>query len=139
MTLKEEKTEINTTDRMKYLFIGEERSKTAIERNMRWEDEALCAKTLFRALRAADIAPEECSFMNLFEPLRPQGIMAESHTHWINALRLNGYHPIAMGRRVERGLNKLGVKDFGFIFHPATRGSIRARDNYINHVKEQLT
>ena len=48
------------------LFIGQERSKVAQERNVYWEDEAQCANQLFRALRANKIDLNNCNFVNLF-------------------------------------------------------------------------
>jgi len=42
-----------------------------------------------------------------------------------------------MGRKVERKLIQLGIKH-EFIFHPATRGTVRKIENYKEHVKTRI-
>lgn len=111
---------------MNYLFVGEERSPLAIKMNVTWADGRLSAKQLFDALRFIGVDPAECDFMNLFE--NPD----------LDKLRSHNGTVVAMGRKVERGLKKLSI-DHRFIYHPATRGTIRKKENYLNHVKEQLS
>lgn len=122
---------------MKYLFIGEERSKRAIEMNVRWEDGNLSAKTLFDALNACGINKDNCRFMNLFEPLKQQGILHKSHNYWIASMMANEYKIVAMGNKVSNKLNEMGISHIKII-HPAARGKIRLRSNYINHIKQSL-
>jgi hypothetical protein len=110
---------------MSYLFIGEERSPKAIQMGVTWEDGRLAAKQLFDALRSAGIDPEACTFTNIFES--PDLDQIRSHPGTV----------VAMGRRVERELKRLGVPHL-FIYHPATRGTIRKKENYCKHVQEHL-
>ena len=53
------------------LFIGEEKSPTAIRKGWSWEDGRLAAKQLFDGLKGAEdiikVNPKECKFVNLFE------------------------------------------------------------------------
>jgi hypothetical protein len=121
----------------KFLFIGEKRSDLAIKMNVRWEDGRLAAKQLFDALFFCGINPKHCKFINLFEPLRDQGICYDSHLFWINALSVNQFIPVAMGNKVSKQLNKMGVKHIKIV-HPAAKGLIRKKENYINHVKDKL-
>ena len=44
---------------------------------------------------------------------------------------------VAMGRKVSNALKKEGI-EHKFIYHPATRGKIRKKELYCQHVKEQL-
>jgi hypothetical protein len=121
----------------KYLFIGEDRSELAIKMNVRWEDERLAAKQLFDALNLIGVQKDNCRFMNLFEPLRQQGILHESHSFWITAMSLNGYKPVAMGNKVSNELAKMNITHIK-ITHPAARGKIRLKSAYAKHLKEML-
>jgi hypothetical protein len=122
---------------MKYLFIGEDRSEKAIQMNVRWENGRLAAKQLFDALDANGINKEDCRFVNLFEPLRQQGIMKRSHRLWILTMQMNGFTPVAMGNKVSKRLTDLKIKHIKIV-HPAAKGTIRRKENYINHIKEHL-
>lgn len=108
----------------KYLFIGEKRSNTAIKMNVTWVDKRLAASHLSKALEYIGIDWDDCEFMNVYED-NPKDIE-----------NFNGVK-IAMGRKVEKELNKLNI-EHEFIFHPAARGTIRKIDNYKNHVKERI-
>lgn len=110
---------------MNYLFVGEERSNLAIKMNVTWKDGRLAAKQLFDALKFNHINPDEQHFTNIFEDGGEAVI--KSYTGTI----------VAMGRKVEKRLKELNIEHL-FIFHPATRGSIRKKENYFNHIKEQL-
>jgi len=44
---------------------------------------------------------------------------------------------VAMGRKVEKELKKHQIRH-EFIYHPATRGSVRNIERYKNHVKERI-
>lgn len=122
---------------MKYLFIGEKRSQRAIEMNVRWQDGRLAAKQLFDALDYCGIDKNECSFVNLFEPLRHQGILHSSHKLWIIANAVNGRQIVAMGNKVSKELTKKKISHVKII-HPAAKGTIRTKHLYLNHVKSIL-
>lgn len=123
----------------KILFIGQERSKVAQERNVYWEDEAQCANQLFRALRANKIDPNNCQFVNLFTD-ESDGVKYKEKS--INQSGLNkikkwkGYL-VGMGNLVQQKLCELNIKHIEII-HPAARGAIRLKENYIRHIKENL-
>lgn len=108
----------------KYLFVGEERSETAKRMNVTWRDKRLCAGHLFKALESIGISQEDCEFKNVFED---------------NIDEIIGFNGtiIGMGRKVERKLIQLGIKH-EFIFHPATRGTVRKIENYKEHVKTRI-
>jgi hypothetical protein len=108
----------------KYLFVGEKRSSTAIKMNVTWIDKRLCAGHLFKATEALGIDWNECAFLNVFEDdlndiISFKGVI------------------IAMGRKVEKELKKHQIKH-EFIYHPATRGTVRNIENYKAHVKEKI-
>lgn len=107
------------------LFVGEERSKKAIDMGVRWEDGALAAKQLFDALYFAGINPTDCKFTNLFE----RGGKA--------AVRRFDGLIVGMGRKVQKELKRMKVGHVELV-HPAARGSIRLKENYNKHVRKEL-
>lgn len=108
----------------KYLFVGERRSDLAIKMNVTWIDKRLAAAQLVKALEPIGIKWEECDFINVFEDD-------------INKIRDYKGIVIAMGRKVERELKKNNIPH-EFIYHPATRGTVRKTENYQLHVKQQI-
>ena len=108
----------------KYLFVGERRSELAKKMNVTWVDKRLCAGHLSKAVENIGIDWSECTFRNVFEDD-------------INEIRSFEGVVIAMGRKVERELKKQQI-EHEFIYHPATRGTIRIIENYKAHVKEQI-
>jgi hypothetical protein len=108
----------------KYLFVGEERSQTAIQKGWTWRDKRLAAAHLSKAVESMGISWDDCDFKNVFEDN-------------INDIRNFNGVIIAMGRKVERALKKENVPHY-YIHHPAARGKIRIIENYKAHVKEQL-
>lgn len=108
----------------KYLFVGERRSNTAIRMNVTWVDKRLCASHLSKAVENIGINWDECAFLNVFE-------------NDIQEIRKFKGTIVAMGRKVERELKKHQIKH-EFIYHPATRGTVRKTENYNNHVKERI-
>lgn len=108
----------------KYLFVGERRSNTAIRMNVTWVDKRLCASHLSKAVENIGINWNECAFLNVYEDDIEQ------------IKSFNGVI-VAMGRKVERELKKHQIKH-EFIYHPATRGTVRKTENYNNHVKERI-
>jgi hypothetical protein len=111
---------------MNLLFVGERRSPLAIKRGVRWENEALAAVPLFEALRAAGIDPATCQFVNWFE-----GGKTRTRKH-----RRKG-RIVGLGKRVQRALAAEDIPHIPLI-HPAARGLIRRRANYIAHVVDAL-
>lgn len=108
----------------KYLFVGEKRSELAKKMNVTWIDKRLCAGHLSKAIENIGIDWNECAFINVFED-KIEDIMS-----------FKGII-IAMGRKVEKELKKHQIEHL-FIYHPATRGSIRNIEKYKNHVKKQI-
>ena len=108
----------------KFLFVGEKRSNTAIRMNVTWIDKRLAAAHLSKALDYIGINWNECIFKNIYEDD-------------IKEIQLFNGIIIAKGRKVERELKKLDIQH-EFIYHPATRGTVRIIENYKNHVKSQI-
>lgn len=107
-----------------YLFVGEERSETAIRMGVTWKDKRLAAAHLSKATDALGLDWESLTFMNVFEDD-------------IEDIKSFDGIVIAMGRKVERELKKHNI-EHEYIHHPAARGKIRIIENYKAHVKEQL-
>lgn len=108
----------------KYLFVGEKRSELAIKMKVTWVDKRLAASHLSKAVENIGIKWDECDFKNIFEDniediISFKGII------------------IGMGRKVEKELKKYKISH-EFIYHPATRGSIRNIEKYKQHVKENI-
>jgi hypothetical protein len=108
-----------------YLIVGERRSDKAKRMGVRWEDEALAAIPLFEALRACGVDPAACKFVNWFEDDGAQ--VAREYAGPI----------IALGNKVQAAMRAEGLDHIPLV-HPAARGAIRLRKNYIAHVREQL-
>ena len=108
------------------LVVGERRSPRAITLGVHWNDEALAAVPLFEALRAAGIEPlADCRFCNWFEDGGDE--LARCHPGPI----------IALGQKVQRAMVAEGVPHIGLV-HPAARGTIRLRANYIADTVRRL-
>lgn len=107
-----------------FLFVGEERSPTAIEKGWTWKDRRLAAAHLSKATDALGIPWDSLTFLNVFEDD-------------IEHIRSFKGIIVAMGRKVERELKKHQIPH-EYIHHPAARGKIRIIENYKSHVKEQL-
>ena len=108
----------------KFLFVGEERSPTAIRMGVTWKDRRLAAGHLSKATDALGLDWDGLTFMNVYEDD-------------IEKIRAFKGVTVAMGRKVERELKKNGI-EHTYIHHPAARGKIRIIENYKQHVKEQL-
>jgi hypothetical protein len=108
----------------KYLFVGERRSELAKKMNVTWVDKRLAASHLSKAVEAIGINWDDCAFINVFED---------------NIDDIQNFKGVivGMGRKVERELNKLGIKH-EFIYHPATRGAVRNIEKYKQHVRERI-
>ena len=107
-----------------FLFVGEERSPTAIEKGWTWKDRRLAAAHLSKAVEALGINWDECMFLNVFEDD-------------IKHIKAFDGIIVAMGRKVEKELKKHQIPH-EYIHHPAARGKIRIIENYEAHVREQL-
>lgn len=119
----------------RYIFVGECRSQTAIDRGWKWTDGRLAAAPLFEALRAAGIDPNSQEFVNLFRD--PPGSAKVDGASVRKLLAATGCVIVAMGKRVAGELAKRGIVHTPIV-HPAARGKIRRRDRYIAHVCEAL-
>jgi len=106
------------------LFVGEERSPTAIEKGWTWKDRRLAAAHLSKATDALGLDWNKLTFKNVFEDD-------------IKDIKSFNGIVVAMGRKVERELKKQQIKHY-YIHHPAARGKIRIIENYKAHVREQL-
>ena len=112
---------------MRYIFIGENRSKRAIKMKVRLHDGRLAAKQLFDGLKALNIAPIEQLYVNLFEPLEKQGIICtKNHTTWLLSCAGHEYKLVAMGNKVSRELSRRQIEHIK-IAHPAARSIIRKK------------
>lgn len=109
---------------VKYLFVGEKRSNKAVQMKVTWKDGRLAAKQLFDALHYCGINPIKQDFCNWFEGGK-------------NKVRTTTLPIVAMGRKVSNALKQERINHI-FIFHPATRGKIRKKELYLEHVKQAL-
>jgi hypothetical protein len=107
------------------LFVGERRSPKAIQMGVHWRDEALAAVPLFEALRACGLDPNACLFVNWFD-----GDDRDLVRGWSGPV-------FALGKKVQKALKAECVAHIPLI-HPAARGSIRLRANYIAHVRQAI-
>lgn len=108
----------------KFLFVGEERSPTAIEKGWTWKDRRLAAAHLSKATDALGLDWNSLCFKNVFEDD-------------IQDIKSFEGIVVAMGRKVEKQLKKHQIQHL-YIHHPAARGKIRIIENYKEHVREQL-
>jgi len=120
-------------DLLKILFVGEEPSKTAIEKAWKWGDDHLCSKTLLEALDAAEFPRDQANFENIFH----EGVVNKENIRRVR-VRAMKKPVVAMGRKVQDALNSHGVPHIPMI-HPAARGEIRKKESYQSHVKEIIT
>lgn len=124
---------------MRYLFLGERRSATAIAKGVTWTDGRLCANTLHRALRDAGVDPKACLFDNLFRDDAPADwtpdleVLAMAYRWYV----LTGAPVVALGKRVGAVLERNGIPHLK-LTHPAARGRIRRFDRYRAHVRDTL-
>ena len=107
-----------------FLFVGEERSPTAIRMGVTWKDRRLAAAHLSKATDALGLDWEALHFRNVYEDD-------------IEDIKSFDGIVVAMGRKVEKELKKHQIPH-EYIHHPAARGKIRIIENYKAHVQEQL-
>lgn len=111
-------------DTMNILFVGEKRSKTAIEKDWTWEDGHLAAKQLFDALKSIGVGLAGLRFTNVFNDRGEPSF---------NPSEIQDSRVIAMGMLASKELDRLGV-EHDTIIHPAARGKIRKKERYARHL-----
>lgn len=127
-----------TDDDIRYerVFVGEKRSRRAIELGLHWRDGGLAAKTLFDALSHCGIDPTRQLFINVF--LESDGYAPDpTALSLIGHTARTGVEVIALGRRVQRVLKVADIPHARMV-HPAARGAIRSRECYRAHVASVL-
>jgi hypothetical protein len=117
-------------------FVGECRSLTAQRKGWTWKDGRLAAKPLFEALEALGIDPAAQNYCNLWTDTTPP-IIPPTRIAMLRARREEGVAIVALGKRVSTELTRRGI-DHVALVHPAARGKIRLRANYIAHVRSRL-
>lgn len=118
------------SERLLFVFIGEQRSPTAIRRGWTWNHGHLAAKTLHEALRAAGVEPSAQVYVNLWRDDGDMNLPLVAELLMLDRARLR---LVALGRRVAEHLARLGVPHVEMV-HPAARGSIRRSERYQAHV-----
>jgi hypothetical protein len=122
--------------RYERVFVGEKRSRRAIELGLHWRDGRLAAKTLFDALSHCSIDPTRQLFINVF--LESDGYVPDpTALSLIGQMARTGVEVIALGRRVQRALEVADIPHARMV-HPAARGAIRSRECYREHVASVL-
>lgn len=119
---------------MRFLFVGERPSRTALRTGASWKTGGLCATTLHEALRVCGLNPHEQEYVNLFYPIL--GPYRIDH-RVLDRLRASALPVVALGQRVHKTLQREGIPHTSLI-HPAARGPIRLKERYHAHVKEML-
>ena len=115
---------------MPLLFVGERRSRTAMQRGYSWPDQRLCGRTLAQALAACGIALEQYRCMNVYTD---EGALDRQALTHIRTLHAAGWVVVGLGRTVQRVLTVAGIPHRAMI-HPAARGRRRKREAYQQHV-----
>lgn len=122
----------------RYIFVGECRSATAVQRGWTWADGHLAAKPLFEALMAMGVAPSAQAFMNVYrDPPKHNPNLRHVNAAAIGAMRASDRLIVALGKRVSAELRLRGIPHVAVV-HPAARGRIRKRERYIAHVVSVL-
>ena len=114
---------------LRYLFVGEKRSKRAILLGVTWDDVALCSKTLHEALQAIGVYGS-VRILNLWGD---DGRLQHWTIKQIQGFVRRGYMVIGMGQKVQAILTQEGIAHIPMI-HPAARGAIRKKEDYQAHV-----
>ena len=124
-----------------YIFVGENRSKTAKENGYSWQGcqqtgkPVLAMKPLWEALEEIGLDPRAQVFFNLWDDgWNPNELIPEILMEFIDS----GEIVVGMGRNVQKALRELNIPHRE-MYHPAARGKIRRSDLYRKHVKEVLS
>lgn len=118
------------------LFVGERRSRRAVAMGMTWEDGRLAARSLFDALRAAGLGVDRHRFVNLYPDAGGAAPVPEV-ARQVRRAAAGGVLVVALGRKVSRGLDALGVRH-AYLTHPAARGAVRRKETYAELVAYTL-
>lgn len=125
-----------------FVFVGENRSKTAQEKGWSWQEcqktgPVLCAKPLWRALSQPllGLNPNEQVFFNLWDD---EWRLNKFIPDILKEMEEDGETIIAMGQKVHGELARLGIPHKEIV-HPAARGKIRKSSLYDKHVRETLS
>jgi hypothetical protein len=123
-----------------FIFVGENRSRTAQEKGWSWQEcqrtgkPVLCAKPLWEALSQININPNHQIFFNLWDD---EWNLNNFIPEILREMSEDGEAIVAMGRKVHIQLEKLDIPHKEMV-HPAARGKIRKTSLYREHVKETL-
>ena len=120
---------------MRFLFVGERPSPTALAKGWRWKDGRLAGKQLFDALAACDIDPAAHRFDNLF--MLTADVVCPLAVRRIRRAMRSGCRVVAMGKKVAGHMERMRIP-FLPIPHPAARGLIRKKERYAAAVAEKL-
>ena len=123
-----------------YIFVGENRSKTAKENGYSWQEcqrtgkPVLSAIRLFDALSKNGLDPRAQVIFNLWND---DGSLNRFIPEILMELAEDGETIIAMGQKVQAELQRLGIEHKPLI-HPAARGKIASKVLYRKHFREVL-
>ena len=120
----------------RYVFVGEKRSRRAIELGASWENGRLCAKTLHEALRAMELDPKSQVYLNLYRDGDGWSVNPAALAR-LRSLTGTGLVIVGLGRRVQAALRRAGLPHRQLI-HPAARGAVRGRAIYQARVAAAL-
>ena len=104
---------------MKILFVGENRSPSAIRMDVTWKDKRLAAKQLFDAFDALEVDYSDFKFTNVKEP--------EDFLTHLEVATKEEIPIVGMGRIVQKILKEMNITHIPMI-HPAARGLIRKKE-----------
>lgn len=120
------------------LFVGEKPSRTAHEKGWTWKDRRLAGKTLGDALDVVGLPETQRFFVNLYgDNWMNTHIPRPLVVGYIRTVNQQEWRVVALGERVSRHLAMNSISHVK-LRHPAARGAGRARQAYIDHVKEAL-
>ena len=120
----------------RFVFVGEKRSRRAIQLAATWENGRLAGKTLHEALGAVGLDPRHQEFLNLYQDGEGWSIHPAALAR-LRSLGASGVVIVGLGRRVQATLRDVGLP-YRPLVHPAARGAIRSRTVYQARVAEVL-
>lgn len=123
-----------------YLFVGERPSRRAVQIGASWHNGKLAACTLWRALEAIGLDPQDQGFCNIWmdaEPGEHDAAHEESALVLARVYLEYGGTIVGMGQTVCAWLDRHAIPHRTMI-HPAARGAIRRRETYQAHVAAVL-
>jgi hypothetical protein len=126
---------MKTLEHDQRIFVGERPSNTAIAKGWTWEDGRLAAAQLFDALIACGFEPAQQIFLNIFYSDRDE--VNPDSVELLDAAILSGIEIVAMGNKVSKSLNTLGIQHITIV-HPAARGKIRKKELYKQMIEKRL-